>query len=75
VLNTEAVAEVNVTALDALESLRQELTARGTVMALTRVKRGLQLELERAGFLGSLGADHVFPTLPTAVAAFHASDP
>jgi hypothetical protein len=41
-------------------------------LALTRVKRELLDQLAVAGVLERVGADHVFATIPTAVAAFHA---
>ncbi|MGW7681559.1 SulP family inorganic anion transporter [Kribbella sp. NPDC054772] len=69
-LNTEANVEIDITALDALDTLRVELEARGIVLALARVKQDLRDDLEAAGFLDRLGADRVFYTLPTAVEAF-----
>ena len=69
-LNTEANVEVDITALDALDDLREELAARGIVLALARVKQDLRDDLEAAGFLDRLGKDRVFYTLPTAVQAF-----
>jgi sulfate permease, SulP family len=70
VLNTEAIVEIDITAMDVLEDLRQELTARGVVVALARVKQDLRNELAPTGFLERIGEDHIFPTLPTAVEAF-----
>ena len=70
VLNTEAVVEVDITAVDALESLRQELVGKGIVFALARVKQDLRDELTPAGLLGRIGEDRIFPTLPTTVAAY-----
>ena len=72
VLNTEAIVEVDITAMDVLESLRQELSERGTVVALARVKQDLREELAPTGFLERIGEDRIFPTLPTAVEAFRA---
>ncbi|MFF0341462.1 SulP family inorganic anion transporter [Kribbella sp. NPDC004875] len=69
-LNTEANVEIDITALDALDTLRKELEARGIVLALARVKQDLRDDLEAAGFIDRLGADRVFYTLPTAVEAF-----
>lgn len=74
VLNTEAMGEVDITAVDALESLRQELTDRGIVMGLTRVKQELMAALAPSGFLDRIGRDRIFPTLPTAVAAYRARE-
>jgi high affinity sulfate transporter 1 len=70
-LNAEANVEVDITAVDALEDLRTELTRRGIVFAMARVKQDLRDILETAGFLARVGEAHVFPTLPTAVAGFH----
>jgi high affinity sulfate transporter 1 len=71
-LNAEANVEIDITAIDALDALREELARRGIVLALARVKQDLRDDLEAAGFLDRLGPDHVFLTLPTAVEAFHA---
>ncbi|MCL8013063.1 SulP family inorganic anion transporter [Streptomyces sp. AS02] len=70
VLNTEANVEVDITALDALDELRRELTDRGIVFALARVKQDLLEELRAYGLTDAVGPDLVFPTLPTAVAAY-----
>jgi sulfate permease, SulP family len=69
-LDLEAVVEVDVTATDALHALCDELAARGVVPALARVKHELLADLDRGGLLARIGAGRVFPTLPTAVAAF-----
>ena len=70
VLNTEANVEVDFTALEALEAVRAELSRRGTIFALARVKQDLLDDLEAFGLAGKVGAQHIFPTLPTAVAAY-----
>jgi sulfate permease, SulP family len=70
-LNAEANVEIDITAIDALESLHTELTGRGIVLALARVKQELRDDLAAAGFLDRLGPNRVFYTLPTAVEAFH----
>jgi sulfate permease, SulP family len=69
-LNTEANVEVDITAVDALDALRDELTHRGIVLALARVKQDLRDVLAPSGFLDRVGEDRVFFTLPTAVAAY-----
>jgi high affinity sulfate transporter 1 len=69
-LNAEANVEIDITAIDVLDSLREELAARGIVLALARVKQDLRDDLEAAGFLDRLGPGRVFHTLPTAVEAF-----
>jgi MFS superfamily sulfate permease-like transporter len=70
VLNAESYVEVDLTALDALEDLRAELTRRGVVVAMARVKQDLLVALQAAGLVDRLGADRIFPTLPTAVDAY-----
>ncbi len=70
VLNAEANIEVDLTAVDTLERLRQNLTAQGVVFALARVKMEVREQLAAAGFVQAVGQDRIFATLPTAVAAF-----
>lgn len=73
VLNTEAIVEVDITGIDALESVYDELTRRGITVAVARVKQDLREDLAPTGLLDRIGEDHDFPTLPTAVAAFRAT--
>jgi MFS superfamily sulfate permease-like transporter len=72
VLNAEANVEVDITALDALDELRGALDARGVVFAMARVKQDLRVQLDAYGLTAAIGPDRIFPTLPTAVAAFEA---
>ncbi|GLY99904.1 sodium-independent anion transporter [Actinoplanes sp. NBRC 103695] len=73
VLNMEANVEVDSTALEALEALRAELTGRGIVFGLARVKQDLREALDAYGLAASIGEDRIFPTLPTAVAAYEST--
>ncbi|MFL5997986.1 MAG: SulP family inorganic anion transporter [Streptomyces sp.] len=70
VLNTEANVEVDITALDAVDALRRELTERGIVFALARVKQDLLDDLTAYGLADIIGSERIFPTLPTAVTAY-----
>lgn len=70
VLNAEANVEVDITAMDALEKIRLECNRRGIVFAMARVKQDLREALRAAGILDEIGSDHLFMTLPTAVAAY-----
>jgi MFS superfamily sulfate permease-like transporter len=70
ILNAEANVELDVTSADALEELRQELGRRGVVFGMARVKQDLRTELVAAGLVERIGAERIFPTLPTAVAAY-----
>jgi high affinity sulfate transporter 1 len=70
VLNAEANVEVDLTALDALDQLREELSSKGITFAMARVKQDLRDALAAAGLLAKIGEDRIFMTLPTAVEAF-----
>ena len=70
VLNAEAIIDIDITAADALEDVRKELSDRGIVFAMAHMKWELRSDLERMGLLRRIGEQHVFPTLPTAVEGF-----
>jgi sulfate permease, SulP family len=70
VLNMEANVTMDITAIDILSELRKELAAKNIIFAMARVKQDLYLELKRAGFLPNVPDERIYPTLPTAIAAF-----
>ncbi|HIK41849.1 SulP family inorganic anion transporter, partial [Thermoleptolyngbya sp. M55_K2018_002] len=78
VLNTEAIAEiditdlmaVNITAADMLSEFCDELASRHITFALARVKQDLYAQLRRSGLLEKIGADRIYLTLHTAIAGF-----
>jgi SulP family sulfate permease len=70
VLNVEANVEVDFTALEALDSVREDITRRGAIFALAQVKQDLLARLQSFGLAGKIGAEYLFPTLPTAVEAY-----
>jgi MFS superfamily sulfate permease-like transporter len=72
VLNVEAMVEVDITGLDALEAVRSTLAAEGVTVALARVKEDLRDDLEPYGLADSIGRERLFPTLPTAMKAYQA---
>jgi SulP family sulfate permease len=69
-LNAEANTEIDLTAVDALDTVRRTLAERGIVFALARVKFEVREILASTGFIERIGEDKVFMTLPTAVAAY-----
>jgi high affinity sulfate transporter 1 len=69
-LNMEANVEIDLSATDMLEELRQHLESRGIVLALARVKQDLAVYLRRTGLAGRIGDELIFPTLPTALEGF-----
>ncbi|MFC6239542.1 SulP family inorganic anion transporter [Longivirga aurantiaca] len=71
-LNVEANVEVDSTGLDALAALHDELSSRGILFALARVKTDLRLPMERYGVAALIGEENMYATLPTAVAAYRA---
>ncbi len=71
-LNVEANVEIDSTAVAVLDDLHQAMQDRGIVLALARVKQDLAVQLDRAGFLQTLGENRVFPTLPTALDGYRA---
>ena len=70
VLNVEANVEVDFTALEAVDAVREELIHRRIVFALARVKQDLLTRLDAFGLTEKIGAERLFPTLPTAVQAY-----
>jgi high affinity sulfate transporter 1 len=70
VLNVEANVEVDFTALEAVESVRGELTRDGAVFALARAKQELIDRLKAFGLAEKIGTELIFPTLPTAVEGY-----
>jgi sulfate permease, SulP family len=69
-LNAEAIVDIDITAVDVLVQIHRELSDRGIVFAIARMKQDLRSDLERTDLLQRIGEDHLFPTLPTAVEAF-----
>lgn len=69
-LNMEGNTEVDITGLDALEDFRQHCEHVGTELALVRVKHEVIEMLDKHGIGALIGRERIFPTLPTAVAAY-----
>ena len=69
-LNFEANVQVDLTSVDALGELLDELEERGIRLALARVKHDMHEQLDQAGLIDRIGDDHIFDTLPTAVVAY-----
>jgi MFS superfamily sulfate permease-like transporter len=69
-LNAEAIIDIDITAVDALEDLRKELSDQGIVFAVAHMKWELRSDLERVGLVQRIGEDRLFPTLSTAVEGF-----
>jgi high affinity sulfate transporter 1 len=61
---------VDITSAEMLETLAEELAARGIRFGLANVRREVRNQLARAGAMERIGPDSVFPTLNTASDAF-----
>jgi high affinity sulfate transporter 1 len=70
VLNADAILEIDITAVDMLQELHRELTARHITFAMARVKQDLYIQLKQAGLVSLLGEERIYPTLHTAIEAF-----
>jgi high affinity sulfate transporter 1 len=70
VLNVEANVEVDFTALEALDAVREAIVRQGAVFALARVKQDLLARLRSFGLADKIGEERLFPTLPAAVQAY-----
>lgn len=71
-LQCEAIIEVDSTGVEALVTLADELDRHHITFVLVRAKSELQDQLARTPLLDRIGADHVYPTLPTLVAGYRA---
>jgi MFS superfamily sulfate permease-like transporter len=69
VFDAERVPGIDVTATDALKKLIVSLRRQGIEFVIARAGRAVLEQLERAGAIDLLGADHVQPTVHGAVAA------
>lgn len=72
VLNTDAILEIDITAVDMLKELHRELTARRITFAMARVKQDLYVQLKQASLVTLIDPGRIYPTLHTAIDAFHA---
>ncbi len=70
VLNTEAIVEIDITAVDILEELMDELSDRGITFAMARVKQDLYMQMKRSQIFDKLNPDDLYMTLHSAIAGF-----
>jgi sulfate permease, SulP family len=70
VLNTEAIVEIDITAMDMLEELYDELAARGITFAMARVKQDLYAQLKRSQLFKKISEERIYLTLHTMILGF-----
>ncbi len=75
VLNTEAIINIDITAVDMLEELRQELAKQDIRFGIARMKQDLYGQLQPTTFLHNIPPEYIFATLPTVVSAYTSQYP
>lgn len=70
ILNTEAIINIDITAVDMLEDLRQELAKQGILFGIARMKQDLYGQLKPTPFLANIQPENIFATLPMAISAY-----
>ena len=69
-LDAGAINFIDITAVQKLEELHQELASRGIVMCIARPKRLMRGTLELGGLVEEIGRDRIFVTVKSAVRAY-----
>jgi len=69
-LDAQAVTDIDVTALETLDALRQELKQQGIALKIAHANPPLRAVLERTGLALKLGQDSFFSSVHECVAAF-----
>lgn len=67
----EPVTDVDITAGEMLADLDEELNAQGVHLVFAELKDPVKEKMVRYGLLETIDSRHFYPTLQTAVAAFH----
>jgi high affinity sulfate transporter 1 len=70
IVAAEPITDVDTTAADMLEDLDQELDARGIALVFAEMKDPVRRKVDRYGLARHIEAEHFFPTVGEAVAAF-----
>jgi high affinity sulfate transporter 1 len=70
VVNAEAIGEVDITAIEMLVDLHDELTQQAIRFSWVAVKPRVLAEFQRAGFIELVGADQFFPTMMAVRASY-----
>ncbi len=70
ILNAEAIGAIDITAIEMLVDLHDELAQQGMVLGFVAVKPRIFAELQRAGFVEQVGAKQFFPTMMAVVASY-----
>jgi SulP family sulfate permease len=74
-LDAQAITDIDVTALEALHSLHEELNQQGIAFKIAHANRPLRALLERTGLAQEIGTDSFFPSVHECVEQFQRLDP
>lgn len=74
VLNAEAIYDMDTTGVQTLHRVLDDLEAHGVRLALARVRTPIRALLRDTGLESRIGADHMYPRVLDAVAAFRRTD-
>ena len=70
ILNAESNSEMDLTAIDALATLRQDHGGTRHPLRDGEGESETLNELDKGGLLDEIGSENIYPTLPTAVEAY-----
>jgi high affinity sulfate transporter 1 len=70
-LDAEAISSIDTTAAAKLADMHDELAEQGIILTVARAKSPLYKMLERTELTQRIGQDYFFPTIGSAVTAFH----
>jgi len=74
VLDADAMTHVDTTGLDALLDVTKDLRRDEITLVIARLRTRMEEQLEDAGVLDVIGAEHLYPTVRAAVEAFESED-
>jgi len=75
VLVAEVMPFLDTTGAETLDEVRADLAAAGTALAVAGAHQSVRGMLERSGLTKKIGADHMFPTVESAIAALAQAAP
>ncbi|HXW89444.1 MAG TPA: sodium-independent anion transporter [Terriglobales bacterium] len=73
IIDSDAMTNIDYSAAKVVGELHRKLTERGVVLLFARVHPALEEDLERHQITETVGAEHIFPRLHDALAAYHRS--
>ncbi len=73
-LDAQAISDIDITAVDALRTVKTELAGRGITLKIAHANRPLRELLERTGLSQEIGAESFFASVHECAQAFRASE-